>query len=105
MPPPKRPPADVDGPVVAAVRRDLATLPTDLATSSLAASALVMAQGLDDAGASLTSKTLAQARLQGAIDRLRELAPPKQEVADGVDDIAKFRERRLAAARSSARTD
>ena len=85
---------DDDGAVVAATRRDLALLPDDLAGSALAASALVMAEGLDGPS-SLTSKTMAQSRLQEAMDRLRELAPP-EEKKGRVHDIKSGRALRLA---------
>jgi hypothetical protein len=72
-----------DGPCVTALKRDLARLPKDLAESAVAASALVMAKGLDTR-ASLAAKSAAQRRLQEAMDRLRELAPPAAS-KDGVD--------------------
>lgn len=100
MPPARKP---RDGACVAAVKRDLATLPDDLAKSSLAASALVMAQGLDNPGNSLTSKSMAQARLQDVMDRLRELAPPVA-TRDGVDGLADdLTARRARIAKGSAR--
>lgn len=89
------PAAPTDGPVVLAVKRDLASMPDEIAQSSLAASALVMAEGLDGAN-SLTSKSMAQGRLQEAMDRLRELAPPAEE-NDELDDLAARRAKRLAA--------
>lgn len=89
------PAAPADGPVVLAVKRDLASMPDEIAKSSLAASALVMAEGLDGPN-SLTSKSMAQGRLQEAMDRLRELAPPAEE-NDELDDLAARRAKRLAA--------
>ena len=102
MPPPRKPRA---GACELAVRRDLAKLPKDLAESALAVSALAMAAGIDDRENSLTSRTMAQGRLQDAMAALRALAPPKQEAADGLDDIAAQRAKRLATSGSAASPD
>lgn len=83
------------GAVECAIKAELLTLPSDLAGSALAASAVVMAQGLDNPAASLTSKSMAQNRLQEAMDRLRELAPP-DEKKGALHDIKSGRALRLA---------
>jgi predicted GNAT family acetyltransferase len=99
-----------------AVKRDLARLPEDLRKGGIAASVVVMAQGMDSMGVevcphcgeevpvkgnSLTSMTMAQARLQEALAALRALAPPK-ETHDGIDEIAQRRaERREGLAKAS----
>lgn len=75
--------------VVAAVERDLAEIRTRderLAASALAATALAMAAEIDDSVNSATSKSMCAARLQEALDRLRELTPP-EEKSDGIDRI------------------
>lgn len=82
--------------VVAAVERDLAGF-GELAVSGLAASALVMAAQLDDPGTSATSKAMCAARLESALDRLRELAPPAV-AASPLDEIRARRDARVAAA-------
>lgn len=51
----------------------------DLADSAVAASALVLADELDDTGNSATSKSMCAKALREAMDRLHELAPEKQE--------------------------
>jgi hypothetical protein len=81
--------------VVDAVQRDLERLGGDLADSALAASALTLARELDKSGNSATSKSMCAKALMETMDRLRQLAPPK-EVRDGVSDIAAARERRRA---------
>jgi hypothetical protein len=94
-----------------AVRRDLAKLPKDLADGGIAASVLVMAQGLDAKRAtecphcggdvpvtanSLTAMSNAQARLQEALTALRALAPPAEKQEDRQDDLIGRRAARLA---------
>lgn len=81
--------------VVDRLNRELAKLPPDLADSALAGSALVMAEALDNPKASFTAKSMCQNRMQEALDRLRELAPP-EEKRDDLDDIAARRALRLA---------
>lgn len=64
-------------------------------------SALVLADQLDDPLNSATSKSMCTKALLDVMDRLRELAPPKQE-ADALDDLAKRRERRLTGSARAA---
>lgn len=85
--------------VVEAVQRDLADVRTRaaaLADSAIAASALVMAEALDDTSNSATSKAMCAKALREAMDRLRELAPP-DEKRDRLDEITARREARRAA--------
>lgn len=84
-----------DGPVVVAVRRDLKAMPDDVAKSALAASALALAAEIDEASNSATSKSMCAKALHDALDRLREIAPPKQEETD-LDRARKRRADRLA---------
>lgn len=84
--------------VVDAVELDLAEIrkrDAGLADSALAATAKVLAAQLDDPRPSATSKSMCARALTETMDRLRELAPMKEE-ADGVDEVAKQRERRRA---------
>ena len=84
--------------VVAAVGRDLETiaeLAPDLARGSLAASALALARELDSDN-SATSKSMCARALIDTMDRLRELAPERQE-EDGIDDLEAKRAARQAA--------
>lgn len=81
------------GPVEEAVKRDLDAFGGDLERSGLAASALALARELDDDTNSATSKSMCARSLMDAMDRLRELAPPKQQ-ADRLDEVRKKREQR-----------
>jgi hypothetical protein len=86
--------------VVKAVEVELASLAKrdkPLSESAIAATALAMAREIDEAGNSATSKSMCAARLQEAMDRLRELAPAAQE-ANKVDELRAKRERRRAKA-------
>jgi hypothetical protein len=86
--------------VLDAVERDIAEIrkrDEGLADSALAAIAKVLAAQLDDLSNSATSKSMCAKALTETMDRLLELAPAK-EVADGVDEVAKQREQRRAAA-------
>lgn len=68
--------------VQAAVQQELdaiAKRDKALAESALAALALAMAREIDNARNSATSKAMCAGRLHDAMDRLRELAPPKAE--------------------------
>jgi hypothetical protein len=79
---------------VAAVKRDLATLPEHLAQGALAAAALTLARELDKPKNSATSKSMCAGRLQSTMRELRELAPPAPK--KGVlDDIKSGRALRL----------
>ncbi|MDQ3730302.1 MAG: hypothetical protein M3355_12025 [Actinomycetota bacterium] len=84
--------------VVAAVKRDLKVIgkrDSALAESALAASALMLADTLDNPRNSATSKSMCAKALLETMDRLRELAPDQQE-ADELDDLAARRAARLA---------
>jgi hypothetical protein len=84
------------GSVVEAVQADLADLAKrdpDLARSSRAASALVLARELDSPRNSATSKSMCSKALSEAMDRLLELAPPEEEKGR-LDEISAEREKR-----------
>lgn len=81
-----------------AVKRDLkavAKRDKELARSALAASALRLAEALDNPKNSATSKAMCAGRLLETLDRLRELVPPEQE-KDALDDLQSRRAARLA---------
>lgn len=86
------------GAVEVAVDRDLKAIRVSdpaLADSALAASALALARELDDTDNSATSKSMCARALHDALDRLRELTPEGEE-ADGLDDLAARRTKRIA---------
>ena len=86
--------------VFEAVEKDLAALrerDASLADSALAATAKVLAQELDSARNSATSKSMCARALHDVMDRLRELTPAAKE-ADRVDEIAHRRARRVGGA-------
>jgi hypothetical protein len=88
------------GEVEEAVRRDLediASRDADLARSTPAALAVCLARELDSAGNSATSKSMNAKALIDAYRLLRDIAPEK-ETKDSIDELAKARERRRAAA-------
>ena len=96
------PPADKSSPephetgdVARAVERDLALMPTALATGGLAITALALAREIDAPTNSATSKSMCARSLLETMDRLRALTPVDQE-ADGLDDLARRREARRA---------
>ena len=80
--------------VEAAVERDLAQFPPELAGSALAASALALAREIDQAGNSATSKSMCARALTETLEKLRALAPAEKE-ADKLDDLARRRASRL----------
>jgi hypothetical protein len=80
--------------VTDAVTRELDGMPDELATSALAAAALVLAEGLDSR-ASLAQKALGTKELREVMDRLRALAPTRAE-EDEVDRARRRRGERLA---------
>lgn len=89
--------------VRAAVELDLAAVrrsAPEIAGSALAALALALADEIDG-GNSATSKSMCAGRLMDALTQLRALVPPERK-ADGIDDIAHQREKRLAAAARDA---
>lgn len=85
--------------VEAAVRADLeriAQRDPDVAQSTLAASALVLARQMDCSQNSATSKSMCGRTLLDTMNRLAELAPD-EEVGDRLDDLAARRQKRVAA--------
>lgn len=83
------------GPVETATRAELERMPAEIAESAIAASAVMLAQGMDSP-ASFTSKGMGAKVHREIMDRLRELAPPVEE-KDELDDLAARRAQRLAA--------
>jgi hypothetical protein len=82
--------------VVDGVKRDLASIAErdpGLAESTLASSALSLAEGMDDPGNSFTSRGIAARELRETMDRLRDLAPEEQK-KDGLDDLSAARAKR-----------
>jgi hypothetical protein len=92
---PAAPKATVRRTVLASVLRDLDELPDELANSALGASAIALAREMDKPKNSATSKSMCSKSLLDLMNRLRELAPPKEE-EDGLDDLSKRRAARLA---------
>lgn len=82
------------------VERDIAGLPAEFRRSGLAATALAMADELDDEDNSATAKSMCAGKLIDALERLRALVPEKAKETK-LDDIAKRREQRLARAAGS----
>jgi hypothetical protein len=88
--------------VVESLRRDLDRIrkvAPDLADSTLAATAMALAAALDDPDSSTSTSMCARA-LSGVMSELRALTP-KEEEADGIDELARRRESRRSAARGS----
>lgn len=86
--------------VAKAVQNDLKELrerAPDLAGSSLAASALVLARELDNRRNSATSKSMCARELREVMGRLWELAPAPEE-ADWLDELKERRDTRRGAA-------
>jgi hypothetical protein len=89
--------------VVAALTAELEALGPKGRDSSLAATALALAEELD-ADNSATSKSMCAKSMVDVLRELRSFAPPKRE-ADGVTNLNDRREaRRSAAAAHSARS-
>jgi hypothetical protein len=82
--------------VLEAVERDLAEMDSRI-SAALAASARALARELDNKKNSATSKSMCARALIDTLDRLRELAPPKEE-NDQLDDLTARREARRAGA-------
>jgi hypothetical protein len=95
MPAAKRAPTNV-----AAVKRDLAALPDDLAQGALAAAALTLAREMDKPKNPASSKAACAGRLLDTMRELRALAPPAEK-KDNLDDITARRALRLAASRGA----
>lgn len=86
------------GPVEQAVTDDIAlfaVVGSQLANSTLAASALALARELDAPRNSATSKSMCSKELREIMDRLRELAPVDKE-SDVVDELRARRKARVA---------
>lgn len=97
-------PSPTGGPVERAVRADLELIrhrDPVLAESALAASAIALAQGMDNPS-STTSLANCGKTLLDVLDRLRELCPP-EEKSDGVEDL-RSRVRALRVVRQPATT-
>jgi hypothetical protein len=89
--------------VVDAVHDELdqiAKLDPKLAVSGFAASAIALAQALDDPGNSATSKSMCARSMFDALDRLRELAPEEKR-SSKVDEIGEHRAKRRRRAAAS----
>lgn len=86
-----------DGVVVAAVRRDLASLTPGLADSALAAVALAMGVEVDDRGNPGSTKASCAKALTDALRELRALVPVGEE-GDRLDDLAARRDQRRSRA-------
>lgn len=89
--------------VLVAVERDLGAIrrrDTGLAESALAASALVLAQEMDDPSNSATSKSMCARVLLDTLEKLRELAPAEEE-KDSLDELTARRLARLGGAATS----
>ena len=85
--------------VTDAVKRDLAALGDPvLRTCGLAATALELAALMDDPGNSATSKSMCAKSLADVLERLRELAPPR-EVASPLTELRKRRDERVKGAK------
>lgn len=83
--------------VVEAAERDIEAIrerDSELADSTLAATAIRLAQELEHPFNSATSKSMCAARLIEALDRLRELAPQPEE-DDKLDELRAKRAERL----------
>lgn len=80
--------------VLASVTRDLASVPSEMATGGLAAMALALAREIDGEN-SATSKSMCAGQLRDTLDRIRELSPDKEE-GDSLDDLAARRANRIA---------
>jgi hypothetical protein len=89
-------PRKPDRTVYAAVERDLAKWPADLADSALAASALALASEMDEHN-SATSKSMCAKALLETMDRLRSLAPANEE-DDALDELRSRRESKFGSA-------
>jgi hypothetical protein len=90
--------------VVEAVERDIAEisrLDQGLAESGLAATAVALAYEIENPYNSATSKSMCARALTDALAELRALAPAEEE-KDGLDDLTKRRQARLAAGGATA---
>lgn len=86
--------------VAEAVEKDVAALGTlPAGCEAIVASAYALARELDEKN-SATSKSMCARALREAMDRLRELAPPKQR-ADALDELSTRRTKRRAKVKAS----
>lgn len=81
--------------VEAALERELESLEPDLAASTLAATARVLARELDNPKNSATSKSMCAGRMYEALERLADLAP-EEAVEDDLEAVRRKREVRRA---------
>ncbi|MFJ3663148.1 hypothetical protein ACIPPM_22085 [Streptomyces sp. NPDC090119] len=88
------------GAVTDAVSAEIDTLHGDDTAPGLAQLALALARSIDDTDAA-TARAVAGRELRAVMTDLRKLAPVGEE-GDAVDDIARQREKRRAAARDVA---
>lgn len=82
------------------VAAELAQMPAEHGESGLASVALAMAERIDDPGTRPTAAAVCARELREALVMLRRLAPTKQ-TNDGIDDLQRQRDRRLAASKAS----
>lgn len=82
---------------VEAVRRELNTLPDALKESTLAVTALRMAEILDSKTNSATSRTMAAGRMLDICNRLKELADGAPAETSELADLVTARNNRLKA--------
>lgn len=81
------------GLVADAVRAELKELNAD--GSALGATAVVLAEAIDDGGNSLTSRSMAAKELRETLGKVRMLVSARRQ-PDKLDDLAQRRQRRLA---------
>lgn len=81
---------------VAGVERDLAGVPTEVASSGLALCAIALARRLDDVETSAAAAASCGRALTRALAELRALSPPKVK-ASAFDEVAAARDARRAA--------
>jgi hypothetical protein len=84
--------------VVAAVERELVSLPSVLREGALAAAAVALAEILDDVHNSATSRSMVAKELRETLASLRALAPPVERK----DELSELRSARAAGRRSTA---
>ena len=87
--------AAVGSGVLAGVRSDINDLPDNLRHGALAATAIRLAEALDDPVTSATARSMCARALVEIMGTLRDLCPPAQE-ADDLDDLAARRTARRA---------
>lgn len=80
-----------------AVERELKRLPKDLADSGLAAAALALASDIDNSDTRPTARSMCNRELRENLERLRRMAPPREET-DWLDELTARRDARRASA-------